>query len=204
MALQYGSQVVTLEINPQQYQISFPQRSVVTQTQNTVAVQDFGQGLGTITFSGNTGWRSGYDTYAGRNRMDALQSILSNYTNASKGGMRPPNPLVFYNNTDDYSYTVHVSEEGWSVERSADNPLWFTYAVNLVILKPAGETDPNERYASQLGNIYPSIDGVGNNQTVMNIKNAQKSTMNLAIDPNTNASASGNASIDIAKNLTGK
>lgn len=207
MSLQYGDQIVTLGINPQQYQITFPQRSIATQTQNTIAVQDFGQGLGTITFSGNTGWRSGYDSYAGRSRMDALQSILTNYTKASNAGLRPPNPLTFYNNTDDYSYTVHVNEEGWSIQRDADNPLWFTYAVNLMIIKPAGESDPNDRYSAELGNIYPSVSGVNNTQT--NLASGNATTGNTvskttAVDPNASQSSAVNAANTSANNLTGK
>lgn len=206
MSIQYGSQVVTLDINPQQYEITWPHRTTVSQTQTTVAVQDFSHGLGTITLSGNTGVKLMSDGTSGKQRMDNLQSILDNYVLASNGGMRPANPLIFYNNTDGYSYTVHIDADGYSIQRDVDNPLWYVYAINFIILKPAGEADPNDRDSTELGNIYPSVTGLNNVQTSEAVSTAGTATTGnsaatsaAAVNPNTSSTTSTSAATAAAQ-----
>ena len=136
------------QVNPEDYKITFPQRTTVSKTRSSTVVEDFGQGVGTLTFSGSTGYQRDGNGLNGKQRMDLLESFLILYANSTydtaSSEMAQRRELYFYNFTDDKSYRVHLAPEGYSIRRSKDNPLLFFYEVNLYILGSAGKPQPNE------------------------------------------------------------
>lgn len=159
VAFQWGSKYVQLAINPQQYEYSSPQRTSTFKTQSNVVVENFGQDLRTITFSGNTGAKeqgSGTSRMNGEQRFQALKDIIVGYQQASDNGSVPTDELIFYNNMDinQPSYTVNIAPQGFQYSRDSDNPLLYNYAVSLLVIKPASipQSKVNDRQGTSGGN----------------------------------------------------
>ena len=173
-AFQSGSKYVQLAINPQQYEYSSPQRTSTFKTQSNVVVENFGQDLRTITFSGNTGAKeqgSGATRMNGEQRFQALKDIIVGYQQASDNGNVPTDELIFYNNMDinQPSYTVNIAPQGFQYSRDSDNPLLYNYAVSLLVIKH--ESIPQRKVNDRQGNS-------GGNETSQTEQEAQNSGKN--------------------------
>lgn len=158
MALQVGDKMFKFAINPSDYQINFPQRSLATRTKSTVIIQDFGQDVGSITFSGTTGWRRGADGKTGKDRMDELEYYWDTYRRENQGnGNAPKKEMIFHNFTDNYSYVVHPMPEGLTIKRSAERSILYDYSIALYIVRNA-EIPPNtDIHDPNIGSPKPSI-----------------------------------------------
>lgn len=146
-------------VNPTQYEHNIPQRTTVFKTKSQIIIEDFGKDLETIKFSGTTGFREDSQGRNGKQRLDALQSTLKNYMKQGGNGNKPGDELTFYNLTDDENYIVHVASDALKIERSAEQPLLFTYTVSLVVLRGAEEPDDREQANPSIGNDEPSVGG---------------------------------------------
>lgn len=140
-------------INPQEYSRTKPQRTTVYKTDKHVVVEDYGTDIGTITFSGTTG----YKTVNGKNgyhRLKELENVLQKYADS---GIKNNTALecLFHNFTDRESYVVHLGQEGLEITRDASSPLLYNYSVSLLILRNAG--DPGTVNDPIIGNKAPSV-----------------------------------------------
>ena len=165
VAFQWGIKYVQLAINPQQYEYSSPQRTSTFKTQSNVVVENFGQDLRTIAFSGNTGAKgqgSGASRMNGEQRFQALKEIIVGYQQASDNGSVPTDELIFYNNMDinQPSYTVNIAPQGFQYSRDSENPLLYNYAVSLLVIKSASipQSNVNDRQGTSGGNETSQAD----------------------------------------------
>lgn len=151
-------------INPEEYEETHPQRTNVYRTKDTIVIEDYGQDLGRIKFSGTTGYRQITEQNSkgslirrnGAQRLHALESMLSEYAKSGDHVNPGSNPnkaqLILYNRTDGKSWYVHLDEDGLSIQRSAEESLLYRYTVNLVILRKADKPSIGQINAVSLGN----------------------------------------------------
>ena len=168
MAFEYAGETIYLNVNPQQYQYSRPQRATIFRTQSNNVIEQFGYDLPTITINGNTGWRKDGTGASGKNRFDKLNLLFKKYQSDTVNGGVPSTDLNFYNYTDNYSYTVTIPPNGFIYARSVDNPLLYSYTINLIVIKDAGA--PNQTVSPDIGS------GAGSSATPYIHADAQNST----------------------------
>ena len=159
-------------VNPQEYQINFPQRSTTTKTKKATVVQDFGQDVGTIVFSGTTGRRKARQSMSesaktGAQRMEDLKTTWDDYNRANThNGNKPKVEMIFHNYTDNYSYVVHPMPEGLTIKRNAERPILFDYTIALYVVRDAEKPDSGSIHDPEVGIRDPSINtGGGTNGT---------------------------------------
>lgn len=137
----YGSSILTLRVNPSQYEYSAPQRQTSFKTQGNIVVEDYGVDLKTITFSGSTGMGKDADGNTGEDRLEKIKRFIVGYQEDSNYGQIPTNTLEFYNMMDvgTPSYTVTIAQQGFQYSRDDQNPLIYNYAISMVVIKDAGD-----------------------------------------------------------------
>lgn len=186
MAIEWANHsTVNLQVNPQQYSFKQGQRTTVFKTQSNTVVEDFGQDIATITFSGHTGFSQHSATGAtGMDRYWELRTLLEGYASSTSDGKTPTDNLIFYNYTDEESYIVHVSPDGFEFTRSVDSPLLFNYSVALIVLRPYGTPANDDRADAPGGNNAPSVGGgdvaSGNTTGTFNPHTKQDAATNAA------------------------
>lgn len=140
------------QVNPENYEEVYPQRSTAFKTRSNFVVEDFGPGPGTISFSGTTGFQrvNGRD---GAQRMLDLQRELEAFSSAGGigTGASPNRRMVLYNNTDNKEFEVAISPEGYSIKRSVDEPLLYRYDLELFNL---GSPTDTRRTGPTTGNRF--------------------------------------------------
>lgn len=151
IALEYKGQTYSFAVNPEQYTMTRPQRATVFKTQSDNVIQQFGADLSTITFSGNTGHQKDGSGLTGKDRYASLNNFILLYQNDTENGGTPASDLNFYNYTDDESYTVTIPPAGFSLNRSVDNPLIYTYSITLIVIKGTGDPSESDKINSQIG-----------------------------------------------------
>lgn len=161
IAIQVGNDPNTgwyrFQVNPTQYKYSKPQRVTIFKTKSNIITEDFGKDIETIQFSGTTGFRVDGRGKNGADRLKELEALIDSYANRGGNGNRSSVEMKFYNFTDDKYFIVHLAPEGMSIERSVDQPLLFTYSINLVVLREAGQPSERSQVTPQIGNVSPSI-----------------------------------------------
>lgn len=156
------------KINPEEYQEQYSQRSNVFRTREALVLEDFGPDVGKITFSGTTGFRSieeyelkGSPKLNGAQRLFRLEELLKEYSLSSRTSEPGENPnnaeLLFYNNTDNKAWYVHLDEDGFSIERTAEESLLYRYSISLIILRET--TEPLDREIDDVDIGNPIDDG---------------------------------------------
>lgn len=143
------------QVNPQSYRETYTQRTTAFRTRTATVVEDYGRDLGTIEFSGTTGFKRDKSGSNGAERLAKLKYFLETYSNA---GHRVDDvdqeelELYFYNLTDGGSYCVHLAPDGFQIERSAEQSLLYNYKISLVIIRDASDPDVREIDDPRLGN----------------------------------------------------
>lgn len=150
------------QVNPTQYKYSKPHRVTIFKTKSNIITEDFGKDIETIQFSGTTGFRKDSRGLNGADRLKELSDLIDNYANQGGNGNRPKVEMKFYNFTDDQYFVVHLAPEGLTIERSAEQPLLFTYTLSLVVLRNAGEPSERDQVNPEIGNKNPSVGNVEN------------------------------------------
>ena len=137
----YGKNILTLRINPSQYEYSAPQRQTSFKTQGNIVVEDYGADLKTITFSGNTGMGVDADGNNGEKRLEKIKNFIVGYQEDSNYGQIPTTTLEFYNmmDADKPSYTVTIAQQGFQYSRDDQNPLTYNYAISMIVIKDASD-----------------------------------------------------------------
>lgn len=137
----YGTDILTLRINPSQYEYSAPQRQTSFKTQGNIVVEDYGVDLKTITFSGNTGMGVDADGNNGEQRLEKIKKFIVGYQEDSNYGQIPTTTLEFYNMMDagTPSYTVTIAQQGFQYSRDDQNPLTYNYAISMIVIKDASD-----------------------------------------------------------------
>lgn len=133
------SEPVVLNIRPEDLTRNEPARAAVHQTlgRNVSGwVDHFGEGLPSVTISGNTGWRnwasSGMD---GAQTFDALNTLVvhdfpSARQSAINDGTDPSEvKLLFVDGLDDFAWSVVPTQ--FTLRRNKSSPLLFRYNINL-------------------------------------------------------------------------
>lgn len=144
-------------INPQSMTEQVTARNTFLQTDNTIHMQGFGQGLHTIEISGTTGVNhgKGFDNLLALKKLivDHINSAHDNTNASSTGNVE----LIFHNFTNNASYKVELNQEGIKIEQSVDDPLSYRYSISMVVVGDASNPATSEITWIQLGNINPSI-----------------------------------------------
>lgn len=183
IALQLGEDVwYRFKVNPASYTDTQPQRATIFKTKSNVIIEDFGEDLGLIAFSGTTGFKKDELGRTGADRIKDLQGIVSYYAQSGGDGNTPDKEFILHNFTDDYSTVVHLSPEGIKIERSVDQPLLYTYTLSLVKIRRAGIPPDREQVDPEIGNTNPSIGGDTANAT-------RSITQGTAVNPRGTAGA---------------
>lgn len=146
-------------INPNKYEHSIPQRTTVFKTKSQIIVEDFGKDLEQIKFSGTTGFKKDSAGRDGKQRLQSLKKTMKDYMKQGGNGNKPKDEMTFHNFTDDEDYIVHLAPEGISIERSVEQPLLYTYTINLVVLRGAEQPDERDQANPTIGNENPSVGG---------------------------------------------
>lgn len=161
IAIQVGDDPNTgwyrFQVNPTQYKYSKPHRVTIFKTKSNIITEDFGKDIETIQFSGTTGFRKDSRGMNGADRLRELSNLIDDYANKGGNGNRPKVEMKFYNFTDDQYFVVHLAPEGLTIERSAEQPLLFTYTLSLVVLRKAGEPAERDQVNPEIGNKNPSV-----------------------------------------------
>jgi hypothetical protein len=139
-------------INPQNYKHEHPQRTSVIKTKSKITVEDYNTDLETITFSGTTGFRKDSQGMTGEARVRKLQTLLDDYATAASDGNKAPFEMELWNFTEGVGYVTTLAPEGYTIERSVDQPLLWTYSVTLYVLRNANIPSDSDSTDSQLGN----------------------------------------------------
>lgn len=134
----FGSPV-TLKVRPEDLTRNEPSRVTVTQTLGRGVqgwVDNFGEGLPSLTISGHTGWRtsagSGED---GAQAFETLNHLVQHEYHAAKqaaidAGMDPATvKLLFVDMLD--GFTLNVVPQQFVLRRSKSRPLLFQYNISL-------------------------------------------------------------------------
>lgn len=147
------------KVNPENYSIEMPQRTSILKTKSDIVIEDYGKDLEVITFSGTTGFkaiREGWRIKTGKDKLDDLMYLVSDYAESGGSGNQQESSILFYNMTDNKYYKVHLAPQGLKVSRSKDEPLLFRYEITLIVLGSAFEADRNSISDPELGNKYTS------------------------------------------------
>lgn len=191
-------------INPEEYEERHPQRTSVFRTREAVVVEDFGPDIGTIQFSGTTGFRtiqegSGGPVRNGVERLRALEDLIGRYSLSgytTEPGGNPNNAeLIFYNRTDGKSWYVHIDTDGFSITRSATESLLYRYSLSLLILRKASEPDERDKDSAYIGNPIPVADYQTSTQGINQPRNPRSSN-SIYEDAKNNASRTIGTSTD--------
>ena len=151
---------IVLPINPEDLQIEFPSRSAVINTLAGAYQEAWGQGVGSITISGTTGWRDHHDGQGdGHQLMLALKNLHKTYQNltATKdpatvdfrvilppfaGQNAPPGPGGVGGQSQVVVGSPGQGQEGYyrcssdilKILRNRASPLLYRYSWNMTIL----------------------------------------------------------------------
>lgn len=131
-------------LNPEEYSQSEPNRLTVTQTKGGLFVDEFGAGVKDISFSGTTGFSSGFAKF-----KELRDLILKSYELRS-GEYISTAELFFYNYTDEQYFKVAV--ESFTLRRSKNRPLLYQYEVKLICLSDLSNPAQLEDSMNQIGN----------------------------------------------------
>ena len=146
-------------INPQSISEQITARNVFLQTESSIQMQGYGQGLHTIEISGTTGVNRG----RGFDNLIALKNLIVNHLNSAHdskdGGATGNVSLIFHNFTDNESWRVELNQQGIKIDQSKDDPLSFFYTISMVVVGAASTPATSEITWIQLGNINPSLPG---------------------------------------------
>lgn len=159
---QVGNKKFRFAINPENYVHKVPHRAVAIKTKSRVVVEDFQSDLATITIKGTTGYNpTGSKKDRGFNKIKELKKFLEEYSNIGGNGGSPSKDFYFHNFTNEESFVVHLSPEGFSFIQDVQSPLTFRYEINLVVLRKAGEPSEEDIIDPEIGNRFPSLPAPG-------------------------------------------
>lgn len=124
--------------NPEEYNLTEPNRVQVTQTKSGAYIDDFGGGVPTIEFSGTTGFKGNTnDPTTGFDKFKELRDFIRSFYSKQLPGteVTPDKEMTFYNYTDE-EYWI-VTPRVFSLKRSISRPLMYLYEVQLICQRKA-------------------------------------------------------------------
>lgn len=128
--------VYTFPIRPEQFTLDWPARQTVTQTINGAYQDHWGQGIGTITLSGNTGWRAHGDSQDdGFKKFMALRKIHDDYCQQCGDGDPATVNLELLVAVPDGFGHYRVSSDRFRTLKSTQSPLLYRYEIQMTVLK---------------------------------------------------------------------
>lgn len=150
---------VTLKVRPEDLQRDEPSRATVHQTLGRVTngwVDNFGEGLPSVTISGHTGWRAGGGSgMDGAQSFEALNDLVAHQYHSAKqlaieSGRDPATvKLIFVDMLDNFTWSVVPMM--FQLRRSRSRPLLFQYNIRLQAIDTS--IDNPLRIVPFLGNI---------------------------------------------------
>lgn len=159
------SKVVTLTIRPEDLTRNEPSRVSVHQTLGRDVsgwVDDFGEGLGSVTISGHTGWGAG-GRPDGVNAFLVLNSLVSHeYHHARQEAVnsgRDPSEikLLFIDTLDDFAWNVSPTQ--FVLRRSKSRPLLLQYNITLQAISTS--VDQSNMAAPFFGTTFGGLNAIG-------------------------------------------
>lgn len=141
-------------INPQEMTESHAARNSFTNTERNIFMQGYGAGLHTIQISGVTGVNKG----AGFDKLRQLETLLLTHLQTGHDDtVGAGTTLKFHDFTNGRSWLVEFNQEGFQINQSVNNPLSYTYTINMVVVGTADTPATDEISWVVLGNINPSV-----------------------------------------------
>ena len=120
-------------LNPEEYQLSEPNRATLTQTKAGAWIDEFGAGVPMISFKGTTGFKNGTkDPKSGFYRFRELREMIRKVYDRVKPGQVVPadKELKFYNYTDGQYWIV--TPLTFDLLRSVARPTMYAYNIQLI------------------------------------------------------------------------
>jgi len=137
------SQNITLFVNPEEFTQSEPARVAVTQTKGGAFVDQFGEGIKTISIRGVTGYRPrdlgiGGASMSGQGQFLELRDMIRQWEKKSSDpGTGKNHVLRFYNWADEEHYEIIVNN--FNLMRSVGRPLLYQYTIAITCIRKLGE-----------------------------------------------------------------
>lgn len=157
--------VITLTIRPEDLTRNQPSRVSVHQTLGRDVsgwVDDFGEGLGSVTIAGHTGWGAG-GRPDGVNAFIALNDLVSHDYHAARQAAinsgRDPSTikLLFIDTLDDFAWSVTPTQ--FVLRRSKSRPLLMQY--NITLQAVSNSIDDSFSAAPFFGSTFGGLDAIG-------------------------------------------
>lgn len=161
------SDPVTLKVRPEDLTRTEPSRLTVHQTLGRGAqgwVDNFGEGLPTVTISGHTGWRAaGYNAQDGVQAFEHLNTLVAHAYHAAKQGAidtgRDPGSvkLLFVDMLDNFAWSVAPTQ--FVLRRNKSRPLLMQYNISLQAVSTTIDSQP--AIAPFFGSITSGLGALG-------------------------------------------
>ena len=150
MEFYYNGKSYKFNLNPEEYQMTEPNRVNLTQTIGGAWIDEFGAGVPMITFKGITGFKqpsTGSPTY-GWAKFEELRSIIKKvYNRVGQGQIVPSSKeMYFYNYTDGHYFVV--TPVTFELMRSISRPHMYSYNVQLICQRSAVNANPVDKSSS--------------------------------------------------------
>ncbi len=132
----WGESFVTLFVNPEEFTMTEPYRITVTPTKGGAFVDNFGQGIKTITIKGVTGYKErdiGGTKISGQKHFLYLRGLFRAWANRVEVEGSWYHRLYFYNWQDEDQYEVVINN--FTLLRSTGRPLLYQYNIQLTCIK---------------------------------------------------------------------
>lgn len=161
-----GGQFATsldLVVRPEGLTRAEPSRLAVIQTLGGAWADCWGEGVGTISLEGTTGWRGGADGLDGEGRFLALRdTVFANWHKARlaqiQAGQDPDAVRLTYADALD-NITAIVAPQQFVLRRSKSRPLLLQYQLTLSVLNTDIDALSNGLDGGFLGGILDGITG---------------------------------------------
>ena len=151
MEMEFKGTSYVFDLNPERYEMSYPNRVNLMYTKNSAFIDLFGEGVRELSVSGITGFKGQTkDKEHGFKKIQALKKLIrDNYKNV-QDGKEIKDYLMFYNHTDGEGYvTVPIK---FDVLRNVNQPLMYKYDLSFYVLRNAGDPEPQRALQTIGGN----------------------------------------------------
>jgi len=196
IAFQLGDTFFRFAVNPDNMVYANPHRTTAVKTKSRIIIEDFQEDIPTVTISGTTGFNpTGVASDRGIAKIREMKNFLAKYASMGGNGNKSSADFYFHDFTNMEHYVVHLSPEGVNYTQDANSPLTYRYDIKFIILRKAGEMDPDDMASPEIGNRFPTLPNgsavVGNNGVGSGVQDGSGNTSDdTPYDP-----SSGNDSI---------
>jgi hypothetical protein len=121
-------------IRPEQIHLTRPARGTVTHTTGAAFIDDYGEGMGTLTIMGHTGWNAGL--LPGILKFKAIEQLFIQYLalrqTRAAGGLDPDAVQLWWLDTLDLE-ALAVYPHEFVLEKTKSRPLLYFYRMRFSV-----------------------------------------------------------------------